>query len=91
MLTKGKIVYWKLNNSDLSDEMINEIKNEENSNPIVKWEFFKSRAREFSINFSRNLRNILNKEYHHCKKNRRHKKGHGLNGCKRVKIFYHIF
>ena len=53
--------YWKLNNSYLSDEnyqkgiqtLINEIKYEENTNPMVKWESFKSRAREFSINFAK--------------------------------------
>lgn len=56
--------YWKLNNSYLSDEnyqkgiqtLINEIKYEENTNPMVKWESFKARAREFSINFAKKLK-----------------------------------
>lgn len=59
--------YWKLNNSYLSDEnyqkgiqtLINEIKNEENTNPMVKWESFKARAREFSINFTKNSKESI--------------------------------
>lgn len=59
--------YWKLNNSYLSDEnyqqgiqtLINEIKYEENTNPMVKWESFKARAREFSINFAKNSKESI--------------------------------
>lgn len=39
--------------------MINEIKNEENTNPMVKWESFKARAREFSINFAKNSKESI--------------------------------
>lgn len=59
--------YWKLNNSYLSDEnyqkgiqtLINEIKNEENTNPMVKWESFKARPIEFSINFAKNSKESI--------------------------------
>lgn len=31
-------------------------KNEENTNPMVNWESFKARTREFSINFAKILK-----------------------------------
>ena len=66
--------YWKLNVSHLENQEyikgINKIFNtlENSLDPVSKWENFKVRTRDFSINFAKHSKNNIKNKYVHWKK-----------------------
>ena len=66
--------YWKLNVSHLENQEyikgINNIFNtlENSLDPVSKWEIFKVRTRDFSINFAKHSKNNIKIKYVHWKK-----------------------
>ena len=68
--------YWKMNNSHLSDlrykqgikSIIEELNDNFDINPLDKWGMFKTKAREYSISFSKTVRKTLNQKINHIEK-----------------------